>query len=248
MKSLILKLTSCYFLGLALMCHPLFSEETKNDEHQKISAGSKKLDVEKHTAIKHQRFAELGQENERGEAVINGMYLTTHPMASHGIYKTSILGDSVELNDGSIWQVWFSSDWDVVRRWNYFNDQVIICPGSIFDATDYLLVSQRTGEVVPVRLTDLEVILGDPYFMGQRLWVNTINYLYDIICGCYYYEIRLNDGSIWEVDTHDTYLGSLMFPGDVVFIGVDESFGAPTYNILVHFNSLEYVHADCVAR
>lgn len=140
------------------------------------------------------------------------------------------------------------SDWDVVKRWMYYNDQVIICPGTIFDATDYLLVSQRTGEIVPVNLLEIEVLPKDPGFMGQRLWIHSINYLYDIFNFCYYYEIQLNDGSIWEVSSRDEHLCSYMFPGDVVFIGVDESLGSPTYNILLHFNTLEYVHADCVAR
>lgn len=244
MKNLTLKIVSC-ILGIAVIASPIFSEDIGN---QTISAGSKKLEQDQHQAIKQKRVEQAGEENERGEMVENGMYLTTHPMASHGIYKASALFDRVELNDGSIWQVHFTSDWSVVSRWMYFNDQVIITPGTIFDATDYLLVSQRTGEVVAVSLVEMEVILGDASFMGQRLWINSIDYVYDIFCGCYFYQVRLNDGSVWEVDTHDNYIASFMFPGDVVFVGVDETLGAPTYNILVHFNSLEYVHADCVAR
>lgn len=248
MKNLMLKLVSCFF-GMALIANPIFSEETtKDEEQQTLIAGTKKLDNEQHEAIKQKRLEQADEENERDEMVSNGMYFTKHPSASHGIYKTSSLFDRVELNDGSIWNVRFISDWGVVSRWMQYNDQVIICPGTIFDATDYLLVSQRTGEVVSVDLVELEVIIGDPYFKGQRLWINKIDYVYDVICGCFYYEIRLNDGSIWEIDTHDTYLGSCMLPGDVVLIGVDESLSSPTYNILVHFNSLEYVHADCVVR
>lgn len=247
MKNQMLKLAGCLF-GIALITTPLFSEEIKDYAQQTVPAGSTKLDTEQHLAVKQKRLDQAAEIDERGELVTNSMYLTTHPMASHGIYKASALFDRVELNDGSIWQVWFSSDWDVIKRWMYFNDQVIICPGTIFDAADYLLVSQRTGEVVAVNLIEMEEIIGDPYFMGQRLWINSINYVYDPIYVIYYYEIRLNDGSIWEVNSRDAYLCSYMYPGDVVFIGVDEALGSPTYNILVHFNSLEYVHADCVAR
>lgn len=245
MNKLFLKFASC-LIGTALLMNPIFSEHIQAENIQ--LAGSKKLDAEQHTSIKHERVAQANEESERGELVTNGMYLTTHPMASHGIYKASPLFDKVELNDGSIWQVWFTSDWSVVSRWMYFNDQVIVCPASIFDATDYLLISQRTGEVVGVNLVEMEMIVGDPYFMGQRLWITHMNYVYDVICSCYYYEIYLNDGSLWEVSSRDSYLCSLMVPGDVVIIGVDETLGSPTYNILVHFNSLEYVHADCVAR
>lgn len=247
MKNFMIKLVGCLF-GIALIANPIFSVEIKNHEQQTLVAGSKKLEAEQHSAVKQKRLEQAGQENERGEMISNGMYLTTHPSASHGIYKTSSLCDKIELNDGSIWQVWFLADWEVVKRWMHYNDQVIISPATIFDATDYILVSQRTGEVVPVNLVEMEVIVGDPYFMGQRLWIDKIDYIYDFVCCCFFYQVRLNDGSIWEVDTHDSYLCSYMFPGDVVFIGVDEAIGSPTYNILVHFNSLEYVHADCVAR
>lgn len=247
MKKIVLKIMASV-LGIALIAAPIYSEELISQEQQSLPAGTKKLDAGQHAAIKQKRIEQTNEENPRGEMVSNGMYLTTHPMASHGIYKASSLFDRVELNDGSIWQVWFTSDWSVVSRWMQYNDQVIICPGTIFDATDYLLVSQRTGEVVAVNLMEMEVIPSDPYFMGQRLWINNINYLYDVMCGCYYYEIILNDGSIWEADSRDSHLCSYMFPGDVVLIGVDQSIGTPSYNILVHFNSLEYVHADCVAR
>lgn len=247
MKSLIKKLMSVA-LVVSFLVVPCYGEEDTGNEKQTVSAGSKKLSEEERVALKQKRAEVAEQGNERGELVSNDMYMTTHPMAGHGIYKTSPLGDRIELNDGSIWQVWFSSDWEVVRRWMYWNDQVIICPGTFFDAADYLLVSQRTGEVVPVNLVEIEVIVGDPYFMGQRLWIERVDYIFDMVCGCYFYEIRLNDGSYWEVDTRDTYIASLMCPGDIVFVGVDEHFGSPSYNILVHFNTLEYVHADCVAR
>lgn len=244
MKSQIFKMAFC-LMGIALSFNSTYSEENKTEETQTLQAGTKKLDAEQHMALKQKR-AEQAKEDERGELVTNGMYLTTHPMASHGIYKASAFFDTVELNDGSIWKVWFASDWDVIRRWMYFNDQVIICPGTIFDATDYLLVSQRTGEVVAVNLAELEVLPYDPYFMGQRLWISSIQYVSSLFGG--YYEIQLNDGSIWEVSSRDHVFCSLMYPGDIVFIGVDETLGSPTYNVLIHFNSLEYVHADCVAR
>lgn len=243
MKNFVVKLAYAAFI-FSLLIQPLSSEEQQTKET--IAAGSKKLTQEEHQAIKQKRVEDAKEGNERDELVTSAIYLTTHPMASHGVYKTYF--DRIELNDGSIWQVYYLSDRDVVNRWMYFNDQVIIRPGTIFDATDFQLVSQRTGEIVPVNLVEMDVIIGDPYFMRQRLWIDRINYIYDTACCCFYYEIRLNDGSIWETDSHDNYLASLMYPGDVVFVGVDESFGSPTYNILVHFNSLEYVHADCVAR
>lgn len=256
MKNILLKLVSC-LLGIAFIANPIFSEETINTD-QMISAGSKKLETEQHYAISKNRFEMQSEkqdtqpQNEKVAKGLNGpsakAYLTTHPMAAHGIYKASLFYDQVELNDGSIWQVWFDSDRSVVSRWMYFNDQVTIWPGSIFDATNYLLESQRTGEVVAVNLIGMEEIIGDPYFMGQRLWINSIDLVYDFIFGDFYYQIQLNDGSIWEVDTYDNYLCSLMYPGDVVFVGVDDTFGSPTYNILIHFNTLEYVHADCTAR
>jgi hypothetical protein len=247
MKKMMLKLASGILL-IALITASTYAEDGQDQDQQTVSAGSKKLDDEQHLAIKQKRAEEAKEENARGEMVTNGMYLTTHPMASHGVYKTSALFDVVELNDGSVWNVWYSADRSVVGRWQYMNDQVIICPGTLFDPTDYLLVSQRTGEQVPVKLVEMEIIAGDPTFHGQRLWIYSMNYIFDLACNCFYYEIRLNDGSLWEVDTRDSYLCSYMNPGDVVIVGVDEKFGASTYNILIHFNSLEYVHADCATR
>ena len=241
-----LKWLSC-LLGFALIMNHVSSEEPINSAKKTLEAGTTMLSAEKHLDIKQSRLEQSTQENPRAKQV-NKMYLTTHPLASHGVYKTIPPYNRVELSDGSIWHVWYSSHWETVNRWKYYNDQVIICPGTFFDPTDYILVSQRTGEVVPVNLIEMEVVFGDPYFKGQRVWIEHINYMFDLACGCYYYEIILNDGSVWEVDYRDDYLASFMQPGDVIIMGVDESFGSSTYNILINFNTLEYVHADCVAR
>jgi hypothetical protein len=244
MKKLSLKLFTC-LLGAFLITNHCFASET--EEIEIIAAGSKQLCEEEHLALKQKRADDADKESERGELVNNAMYITTHPLAAHGIYKISTTLDKVILNDGSIWKIYYYSDRAIINRWTSCNDQVIITPTSIFSPTDYQLVSQRTGESVYVSLTEIEVIPGDPYFRGQRLFVHSMDYLYDSSCGCYFYAIRLSDGTLWEVDTRDNAFCSLIYPGDIVFVGVDESVLSPTHNILVHFNSLEYVHADCVA-
>ncbi|QLH35461.1 MAG: hypothetical protein HWD61_04310 [Parachlamydiaceae bacterium] len=234
----------------------------RNQSGSNDSCRQQKLDQEQHFIISKNRFEKLSVEEKNKEADTKSAnvtkvkrasasakaYLTTHPMAAHGIYKASLFYDQIELNDGSIWQVYYASDRSIVSRWMLLNDQVIIRPGTIFDATDYLLVSQRTGESIAVDLIGMEEIIGDPSFMGQRLWIHNIDLIYDYFFDVFYYQIVLNDGSIWELDSYDNYIGSYMYPGDVVFVGVDNTFGSPTYNILIHFNTLEYVHADCIIR
>lgn len=237
--------------------NPLYSNENDNQDisHEQsdiqddatLVAGSKKLPEEERSAIKQKR-SESTEEDVRGEVITNDMYLTTHPAASHGIIKATPYYDRVYLNDGSIWQVYYDMDRSVISNWMYYNDQVIVCPASIFDPTDYILVSQRTYETVCVNLSEMEVLIGDPYYMGQRLWISHVDYFYDIVYGRFFYNLILSDGSAWEVSTSDDFLCVYFRPGDVVFVGVDESFNSPTYNILIHFNTLEYVHADCVAK
>lgn len=241
------------FVGLfASLClaQPVMAVDVLDENTETVSAGSKKLTEEEHQLLKEERFEKLenGEEDERGSLQTNGMYLTTHPMASHGIIKVSPYYDRVVLNDGSVWEVCYDRDRSILSRWSSWNDQVTISPAGYFDPTDYVLVSQRTGETVCVSLVEMEVVVGDPYYNGQRLWISTMDYLYDYGCGCYFYQILLSDGSVWEVSTRDSARCSYMFPGDVVFVGVDEGVFAPTHNILIHFNSLEYVHADCVTR
>ena len=246
-----LKYVLVILAGLTICSAPLLAtgqsqEKTANEETR--AAGSEKLSEEEHEAIKKKRTEQTDEEDPRGELVTNDMYMTTHPAASHGIFKVSPFLDKVYLNDGSIWQVYYDADRSVISRWISSNDQIIVSPSSFFDPTDFILVSQRTYEVVCVKLVEMEIIPSDPYYMGQRLWINQVDYIYDALCGCYFYRIVLNDGSIWEVSSRDSFLCAYFRPGDVVFVGVDESFGSPTYNILIHFNTLEYVHADCVAK
>ena len=239
------KLIKALSLSLGLLLSSIGAGEIENIET--IHAGVNKLDDLLKMKLNEERQKLFQNDNPRGAFCLNASYLTTHPLAAHGIYKASAYFDKVELNDGSVWAVYYDMDRSTVSRWMAMNDQVIITPStSFFSPTNYLLVSQRTNECVNVSLKEIEVN-HDPYFGGQRLWIEKIDYVYDLSCGCFYYRLNLSDGSNWEVDSRDSSYCNLFYPGDVVFIGVDNSFGLNTNNILIHFNSLEYVHADCVS-
>lgn len=227
-------------LSLSLLNYPLYGiEESKaNDvESEFIQAGDRAVDQEEQMLEKEKR-AQKDEEYKEEGMVAQSVYYTSHPAAYHTFYRNWDYGMKVELNDGSIWSVASKDQWKV-NTW-YSTDIILIKQNfSFFSPYDYELVNQRCGDRVDVNLLELEILPYDSTFFGQRSWVISIDYFNNIV--------TLQDGSVWTVSFDDDSTLATWRLGDVVIIGVNDGWDNTIRpNLLINFNTLNDVRANCV--
>jgi len=239
-----------YFFGAILISGSLLSAE----EAQNIEVGSRAMSHAKKVAV-YEQIAEQekkGAEEQSEEvteetsedallkadaslATAAASYKTTHEGAYHYPVSVSAFGDTVEIEDGSIWQV-SSSDKSKTLNWMTSDVLVITQNTAWFSSYDYVIVNVSTGVDVKVNM-----LLG-PYYNGAFThWASAIDYSGR--------KLYLEDGSIWEVggtwasyqDVLDTWL-----PNDTILIGLNGDSSPTTPNILINVNTNTWVKAKCV--
>lgn len=162
-----------------------------------------------------------------------GIGYTTHNGAFHNPVLVSYLGDTVELEDGSIWSVALG-DWNTTLNW-YTSDLIIITPhewSTLFHP--FRLTNQTTGQSVQCTLQ-----LGPIYNGLYTHWV------YDLS----FNSLTLNDFSIWNIESMDSnynFVSMTWDPNDTIIIGVNDGVLASIYpNILINVNTMTWVRANC---
>jgi hypothetical protein len=160
-------------------------------------------------------------------------YYTSHEGAFHRPIAVSLLGDAVELEDGSIWAV-CSSDRYKTLDW-MTGDSIIILPNhDWFSVYDYRLVNLNTGANIKVNLS-----LGPIYNGIYTHWILAIDY--------YHREICLEDGSVWKMSSLDSSIVNQWLPNDTVIIGINDGwFSGSNPNLLINVNMNNYAIGKCI--
>ncbi|MFQ5728950.1 MAG: hypothetical protein ACE5GN_01145 [Waddliaceae bacterium] len=161
------------------------------------------------------------------------IYYTTHEGAFHHPLAVSLLGDTVELEDGSIWAV---SSGDRYKTLDWMTgDVIIIKPNHCWlSSYDYRLVNINTDASVKVNLS-----LGPIYNGVFTHWVIAIDYCHR--------EIRLEDGSVWKISSFDNSVMQKWLPNDTVIIGINDGwFSGSNPNILINVNMNNYAIGNCL--
>lgn len=165
---------------------------------------------------------------ESAERVTNhAMFYTSHPGAFHRADYISIFGDSIELEDGSIWSVRGS---DAYKTLNWLpSDLIVITPNhSWFSVYNFRLTNQNTGVSVESNLN-----LGPIYNGPFTHWIVSIDYYHDVV--------YLEDGSVWNMSYYDGSIVRKWVVNDTVIIGINDSWLSATRpNILINVNMLNY--------
>lgn len=169
---------------------------------------------------------------------------TTHTGAFYYPVAISALGDTIELNDRSVWLV-ASSDAKIAMNWARQQEiylanggpglSVVITPNhSWFSSYQFCLTEQTTGTSVKANL-----YLGPLYNGLFTHWIVAINY--------YTQEVCLDDGSIWKLSGLDAGVFNHWLINDTVIIGVNDGFlSSSKPNILINVNTLTYSRAKCI--
>ncbi len=252
-----LKYATKWVLGLILISSSLIAEEElESEEH--IPVGSRALGQAERVLIEEKKFEliqkiengdELSEEEmavvEEGEASIAttppdliqkislATYETTHEGALHHPIAVSFLGDTVELEDGSIWSV-ASGDRHLTFDWMP-GDFIIILPNHTwFSSYYYRLVNVNTGANVKVNLS-----LGPIYNGIYTHWIIAIDYLAREIC--------LEDGSVWKMSSWDSSIVNKWLPNDTVIIGINDGwFAGGNANMLINVNMNNHAIGRCI--
>ena len=227
-----------YLLAAALLTTTAFADEPAQEQRQ---AGTRAMDKAERIKVQQERAEQAKQEQvpQKKAASKNdsiaasaGIGFTTHPGAFHNPLVISFLGDSIELEDGSVWTI-SSSDAFKTLYW-LTSDLLVITPNhDWFSSYLYRITNQSTGVSVKCNLSLIPVYNG-----LYTHWISAINY--------YTQEIALEDGSIWQISGLDSSVFSKWIVNDTVIIGVNDAFLAGSKeNILINAETLSYVRAHC---
>lgn len=161
------------------------------------------------------------------------LYVSTHEGAFHRPIAVSLLGDTVELEDGSIWVV--SSDHRYRTLDWMTSDVIVITPNhDWFSSYNYRLININTGASVKVNLA-----LGPIYNGYFTHWIIAIDYLNRDIC--------LEDGSVWKISSVDSSAMNKWLPNDTVIMGINDGwYSGSNPNILINVNVNNYAIGKCI--
>jgi hypothetical protein len=231
-----------------------FATETTQDENR-IQPGSRFLSHAERVKIQEQRASEAEtnpvdeevlpetkEEENKDAAVVlatpeaslkAGIYFTTHPGAFYTPILISAFGDTVELNDGSVWTV-AGGDTFKVLNW-LTSDFLVMTPNhDWFSSYMFRMTNQETGVSVKCNM-----LLGPIYNGLYTHWVVAIDYLSN--------EIFLEDGSRWLITGWDSATLNKWLPNDTVMIGINDGNRSSSHpNVLINVNTLTYARAICL--
>ena len=170
------------------------------------------------------------EEESEGREARALFYSTSHEGVFQAPVSITLLGDEIELLDGSLWYIRPADRFKTID-WLVTDTIVLMQNTSWLSSYDFVMVNLNTGDHVEVDMT-----MG-PYYAGiYTYYIVAIDYFSD--------EILLNDGSVWDISLFDN-IGHWTV-NDTVIIGINDAFSLFNQNILINVNTLDYVEANCI--
>lgn len=149
----------------------------------------------------------------------------------HSMAGVSFYGESLVLEDGSIWEVhpFYSNE---VLLWKSTDPLLIFPTNSVYSQYRYIVVNQYLGTQIEVNMTYGPVITNP-----LSLRVIAIDYLKG--------EVYLNDNSRWLICGDDSRILNQWIEGDYIVIGTNDNVGyCSLRNILINSNMYDHVFAE----
>lgn len=263
MKTNKLNRFSLLLIAALFVSQSMFAEETKPlSEEQHIFVGERACSEQEKTEVKEKRARllqkiELGQDITEEEVTLSDaeakeisgeveektsemvskakqeLYSTTHQGCFHSPIAISFLGDTLELEDGSIWGV-YSGDRYKTLDWFSGDTLIIIANNDWFSSYDYKIVNLNTGAKIKVNLS-----LGPIYNGFYTHWIIAIDYFRN--------EIVLEDGSFWKMSSLDDSVFQKWLPNDTIIIGINDGwFSSSNPNMLINVNTNNHAIGKCI--
>lgn len=155
------------------------------------------------------------------------------PPSAHWLAGVSVLGDSLELNDGSIWKVSRYDEYKVLG-WRS-NDPLIITQNHRwFSNYQYRIINQATGSTLETNL-----FLGPLQYGEHTFYVHGIDYCQ----GSLILTNAFGDMSYWEISDFDLDPFQDWSPSDPVIIGQNSGWDAERNALLINVAIDNFVRA-----
>ena len=147
----------------------------------------------------------------------------------HTLVAVSALGDSVEIEDGSVWKV-STYDGFKAKGWRSSDPLTITQNHSWFSSYTYRIVNRNTGASI-----DANLFLG-PFTNGAySRYVQSI----DLTQGL----VTLTDNTHWEVSDSDKSTFRNWMANDSVIIGVNTGWDSACEGLLINVTTNNHVRA-----
>ena len=154
------------------------------------------------------------------------------PVSAHWLSSVSVTGDSLELEDGSMWKI-SHYDGRKVLSWR-LNDPLIITQNHRwFSNYKYRIINQHTGGILEANL-----FLGPVVYGEHTLYVCALDAFEDLL-------LIDSRGEItrWEIASNDRWIFQNWALNDAVIIGQNSGWDADYECILINININEFVRA-----
>lgn len=148
-----------------------------------------------------------------------------HPIARHFLYDVGVLGDWVQLEDGSKWIVAHEARYEAKLWWP--NDLVYITQAPGGGSFGYWILNETRGVYVRVGL------LQKPYTYGAYTkHIEGIDFYADAVFLC--------DGSLWSMSPWDHYKLTHWYGNDAAVIGLNSNADNYAYPFILINTSSPY--------
>ena len=153
----------------------------------------------------------------------------SYPINCHWVSSISDTGRSVELEDGSHWDI-SPSDRSILYTWSR-SDHIVVTPNySWFSSFDYNLTNKSNNTNVKANLW-----IGPLAYGPYSHWIVDIDYFSG--------HLFLENQMVWCVDPKDSYILREWAVNDHVIFGVNNSWFSHYDHILINVNMDDHVRA-----
>lgn len=155
--------------------------------------------------------------------------LAVYSSSCHWLVAISALGDSLEMEDGSVWKIDSFDNWKVFD-WSTADLLFLTQNMEWFGSCNYRLINKNVGSSVAVNLFQGPIL---NYKYSRRVSV------LEPQCG----ELILSDHSRWHVSPRDLYLLQEWVVNDSVIIGMNSGWDSSYDAILINVQMNHFVRA-----
>jgi len=159
----------------------------------------------------------------------NSYPATYYSVHVHQLAAVSPWGDTVEIEDGSVWQVHPSHAYKVLG-WLTSDSLTITQNTSWFSRYNYRIINKRTNQSVEVNLS-LGPLTNGPYTR------------YIVAADLDRKEIMLNDNTHWAISWFDTSTFNKWALNDAIIIGINSGFDHKCESILINVTNNDSLRA-----
>jgi hypothetical protein len=142
--------------------------------------------------------------------------------STHRLSGVSVLGDTLEMDDGSVWKI-NPSDKEKAFEWRSNDPITITQTNRWFSNYKYQIINQTNNSTIEVNLF-LGIYKSGPFYR----YITSINYQEGIIF--------LSDYTHWEISYLDRSLLNKWIVGDAIIIGVNTGWDSKCEGLLINTN------------